>query len=520
MLPGRKYTPEDIAAIAWRRKWIVLSVVAVVTTGAIGWSLRLPDLYRSETLILVVPQRVPDSYVRSTVTMRIEDRLRSLRQQILSRTNLERIIDDFQLFQDDIKELPLELIVEKMRQRVVVDTVREDTFRVGYVDTSPRLAMIVADRLAAMFIEENLRDRGLVADGTNDFLESQLDGARKRLVTHEQKLEAYRRKNSGELPSQLQSNLQVIESTQNLIQNLNESINRDRDRRIVLERSQADADSSMPLEPGAVRSGSADPPEVRTIDQLETARGELRQLLLRLKPEHPDVVAKGRTIKELENKVEAAARVSDGTAPRPAAPVSGSDLVRRARSRQIQIDLTRLDEQIANKEKDMRELRQRMSDYQLRVDAVPGHESELTGLMRDYDTLQKVYADLLSKKENSQISANLERQQVGEQFKVIDPARLPEEPFSPHRARLALMAGAMGLFFAFGVLGIVEYRDQTLRTEDEMVRTLVLPVIAAIPLMTAIADARRRQRNRIVTGAVTAMTLVGLSVAVWKLVVQ
>jgi polysaccharide chain length determinant protein (PEP-CTERM system associated) len=519
MLPGRKYTPEDIAAIAWRRKWIVASVVAVVTTAAIAMSLRLPDLYRSETLILVVPQRVPESYVRSTVTMRIEDRLRSLRQQILSRSNLERIMDDFQLFREEIgDQQPVELIVEKMRQRVQVDTVREDTFRVGYVDTSPRIAMIVADRLAAMFIEENLRDRGLLADGTNEFLESQLAAARKRLETHEQKLEAYRRKNSGELPSQLQSNLQVIESTQNLIQNLNESINRDRDRRIVLERSQADADSSMPLEPGAVRSSTADTPEVRAIDQLETARGDLRQLLLRLKPEHPDVVAKARTIKELENKVHATASAGDGPAGRSEVPLSGADLVRRARSRQIQQDLAKLDEQIANKEKDMRDLRQRMSDYQLRVDAVPGHESELTGLMRDYDTLQKVYADLLAKKENSQISANLERQQVGEQFKVIDPARLPEEPFSPHRGRIALLAAAMGLFLAVVVLGIIEYRDQTLRTEDEMVRTLILPVIAAIPLMTAIADARRRQRNRIVTGAVTAMTLVGLTVAVWKLV--
>ena len=166
----------------------------------------------------------------------------------------------------------------------------------------------------------------------------------------------------------------------------------------------------------------------------------------------------------------------------------------------------------------MRELRQRMSDYQLRVDAVPGHESELTGLMRDYDTLQKIYADLLSKKENSQISANLERQQVGEQFKVIDPARLPEEPFSPNpRAHRADRRGP----------GTVprgrpdrhrRVPRQTLRTEDEIVRTLMLPVIAAIPLMTAIADARRRQRNRFLTGAVTAMTLVGLSLAVWKLV--
>ncbi len=148
-----------------------------------------------------------------------------------------------------------------------------------------------------------------------------------------------------------------------------------------------------------------------------------------------------------------------------------------------------------------------MSDYQHRVEAVPGHESELTGLMRDYDTLQKIYADLLAKKENSQMSANLERQQVGEQFKVLDPARLPEKPFSPNRVRLALIAAALGLFLAIGLTGLLEYRDMTLRTEDEIVRTLILPVIAAIPIMTAIADLRRRRRNKIVLTVVTVTTV-------------
>jgi len=318
MLPGRKYTPEDIAALAWRRKWLVVSVVSLVTTAAITASMRLPDRYRSETLILVVPQRVPESYVRSTVTMRIEDRLRSLRQQILSRSNLERIINDFQMFQQELKEQPMEHVVEQMRQDVIVDTVRDDAFKVGYTAESPRTAMIVADRLAAMFIDENMRDRGMQADGTNDFLESQLDGARQRLVEHERKLEAYRRRNAGELPSQLQSNLQVIESTQQQIQSLNESINRDRDRRLVLERSLADSDSADGLDAG--RPGTAEAAEAQTFDQLEKARGELRDLLLRLKPEHPDVVAKQRSIRELEAKLPA----PGDTAPATAAATSGA----------------------------------------------------------------------------------------------------------------------------------------------------------------------------------------------------
>jgi polysaccharide chain length determinant protein (PEP-CTERM system associated) len=515
MLPGRKYTPDDIAGIAWRRKWFLLSIVSVMTTAAILFALRLPDLYQSETLILVVPQRVPESYVRSTVTMRIEDRLRSLRQQLLSRSNLERIIKDFGLFPQEINKRPMESIVETMRQQVTIDTVREDAFKITYTADTPRTAMIVADRLAAMFIDENLRDRGLQAEGTNEFLESQLTEARRRLETHEQKLEAYRRQHAGELPSQLQSNLQVIESTQEQIQSLNESINRDRDRRLVLERGLVDSDSADGFNAGA----AADNTELRAIDDLEKARAELRDLLLRLTPQHPDVVAKTRSIAELEEKMrQAAAATAAPAAPRSEGAVSGNDLVRRARARQVKAEMSKLDEQIAAKESDMRELRLRMSDYQRRVDAVPGHESELTGLMRDYETLQAVYSDLLAKKENSQISANLERQQVGEQFKVIDPARLPEEPFSPNRVRIALIAAALGLFLAVGTLGVIEYRDTTLRTEDEIVRTLVLPVIAAIPLLTAVADVRRQRRNRLLLGAATAATVLALSAAVWRMV--
>ncbi|MFA5911509.1 MAG: GNVR domain-containing protein [Vicinamibacterales bacterium] len=518
MLPGRKYSPEDITAIAWRNKWLIVSFVSVLTTAAILLSLRLPDLYRSQTLILVVPQRVPESYVRSTVTTRIEDRLRSIKQEILSRSRLERIINDFGLYTDQLATRPMEQIVEEMRANVDVQTVRDDAFEVSFVAQSPRTAMIVTDRLASMVIEENLRDRGVQADGTNQFLESQLDGARRRLVDHEQKLEAYRKRNAGELPSQLQGNLQVIESTQTQIQNLSESINRDRDRRLLVERSLAEASESN-APPGTMArgpGGMAPTDEVRAVDQLDTARTELRQLMLRLKPQHPDVVAKARTIAELEAKVvEAGSAGASGAAP---GPVTGADLIRRSRGRQIQAELDKLDDQIKAKEADMQALRQTMSDYQRRVEAVPGHESELTGLMRDYDTLQKIYADLLAKKENSQISANLERQQVGEQFKVLDPARLPEEPFSPNRVRLALIAAALGLFLALGLTGIIEYRDMTLRTEDEIVRTLVLPVIAAIPIMTAISDLHRQRRNRLILTVVTVTTVAGATAAWWQLV--
>jgi len=522
MLPGRKYTPEDIIGILWY--WKLLLVAGVLVCGAVAFAIsrRLPNEYRSETLILVIPQRIPESYVRSTVTMRIEDRLRSIGQEILSRTRLEKIIAEFDLYPDQRKIKPMEMVVEQMRTAVVVETVKDDAFRIAFTARDPRTAMIVTDRLASMFIDENTRDRSVMAEGTNAFLESQLDDARRRLVDHEKKLEEFRRRYSGELPSQLQTNLQVIQGNQSQIQNLNESINRDRDRRLILEKSLADALASDAAAPSAVEAPAAgessNTGEGRAVDQLEKARNDLRGMELRFKPQHPDVVARKRLIADLERKVQQDASNAPQNPQANGNPVSTAELIRQTRARQYQTEMDKLDRQIALKDAEVVRLRQAVVDYQHRVEAVPGHESEQTDLMRDYDTLQKSYSSLLAKKEDSKISANLERQQVSEQFKILDPARLPEKPSSPDRVRLTLIGAALGLAFTCAFAAFMEYRDTSLRSEDEILRTLVLPVLAAIPIVTASAERSRRRRIRIASLAATILVTAGIAAAaLWRL---
>ncbi len=131
----------------------------------------MPNRYRSETLILVVPQRVPESYVKSTVTARIEDRLQSISQQILSRTRLERIIQDFNLYATERRAGVMEDIVEQMRRDIDVQIVKGDAFRVSYTGDDPRTVMQVTERLASLFIEENLRDRAVLAEDSYQFLD-------------------------------------------------------------------------------------------------------------------------------------------------------------------------------------------------------------------------------------------------------------------------------------------------------------------------------------------------------------
>jgi len=507
VVPGKKYTPEDFLDIARRRIWLIIIPFVLVSTAT-------PNLYRSETVILVVPQRIPESYVRSTVTSRIEDRLQSIGQQILSRTRLERIILDFDLYASDRRTAPMENVVEIMRRDIEVETVKGDAFKVTYVSGDPKAAMEVTNRLASLFIEENRRDREVLADGTNQFLESQLEDARRRLAEHEKKVQEYRQQYTGELPTQVQSNLQVIQNTQLQVQAIVESIDRDRDRRIVLERSIADASAADERTAAGTSpvEAQASPEE----EELETARRALRELQARLTSEHPDVARAKRQLRELEAKAAPAAPSAAAPAPqpqiRPARPTATA-----ARIRNLQNEMQNIDRQIAYKEAEERRLRGVIATYQARVEAAPKRESELIELTRDYTTLQQLYTGLLAKREDSKIAANLERRQAGEQFRILDPARVPEQPFSPNRTRMNLMGAIAGLALGLGLVALLEYRDTTLRTDDDVLSTLNLPVLAVIPLLVTSVDDRRQKRRRwAAVAAAASVMVIGTAVVVWK----
>ena len=164
----------------------------------------------------------------------------------------------------------------------------------SYVSSDPQTAQKVAARLASLYIEENLRDRENLAEETNLFLESQLNEAKERLIEHEKKLEAYRRRYAGELPSQLDSNLQAIQNAQLQLQSVSESINRARERRLLIERQIADAETFPALvtapPPVAPVPDAAAPTAER---QLEVVQAQLELQRLRLHADHPDSAQPG-----------------------------------------------------------------------------------------------------------------------------------------------------------------------------------------------------------------------------------
>jgi len=522
VLPGKKYTVDEIVRILLRRKWLILVPAVLGVAGSVGVARKIAPLFRSETLIMVVPQRIPDTYVKSTVSQKPEERLSTISDQILSRSRLEPIIMDLNLYPQLRARGIMEDVVQRMRNDAKVLQEGKESIRVSYISTDPKLAQQVTARLAGWVIEENIRYRASVSESANQFLDSQLADAKRRLVEHEKKLEVYRERFAGQLPSQLQGNLQAISNAQLQLQAVSESLNRARERRLMIERQIADAETF----PVAASTDPAPPPAtadnvaaMTTAQQLELAQNRLAVLKMRLTEDHPDVRTTERTIRDLQAKLEDEAKRAPVSAP--IKPVSTAEQLRQKRLRDLRGEMQVTEHQIGAGEAEEGRLKRVIGDYQAKVDAVPSRESELVELTRDYSTLQAQYSSLLEKREESKLAANLERNQIGEQFKILDPASLPEKPHN-RKQRLTVLAGGSlaGLALGLAIVALLEIRDSSFKVEEDVIRVLTLPVLALVPVI--ISDAQRRadlRRRRWLGIALGALVLVIGSAAViaWKL---
>jgi polysaccharide chain length determinant protein (PEP-CTERM system associated) len=515
MIPGKKLTLEDLLQAARRRRWVMAAGLVLSVAGSMVLAEVLPNRYRAETLILVVPQRIPESYVRSTVSGGIENRLPAISQHILSRSRLERIVGDFGLYTEERARLPMETVIQRMRKDIDVTLVKGDAFRISYLSSDPQTVKKVTERLASLFIEENLRDREVLADITSQFLEKQLEEARRRLVEHENKLAAFRRQYEGELPDQLQANLQVHQNAQMQLQSLGDTLNRDRDRRAMLQDELTALLDAATAAPGSSTVVVSTLPPGPAAQKLQTAMESLRDMEARLTAEHPDVIRTKRVIRDLqeEAKAEALARPpAVASVPDPRGAKGG----RPDRASVLRGEIDRLEQTIAQNEAQEAQLKESIVAYQARVEATPQRETAMIELNRDYATIQNIYRNLLAKREESRIAADLERGQISEQFRVLDPARVPETPYSPNRWLLAGFGVLVGLILGGGLAALLEYRDTSLRSEADIASVLALPVLASIPTVRGVsAEIRATRRRRLLVAMSLTSVLAGAAIVAW-----
>ncbi len=513
MLPGKTYSPDVIIALLLRQRWLIVFPFLVTTLAAASVAWYLPSVYRSTAIVSIVPQRIPESYVRATVTLGPEDRVEAIRRDVLSRPKLERIITEFNLYGGAQRTAAMEDVVERMRSVDVkmVET-KGNAFEVSFSAGDPVLSQKVTERLADLFIQENIRQRTQLADGSSDFLKTQLAQAREQLVGTEKRLETYRRAHSGELPDQVEGNLQAITNTQLQLQQMRESINRDRDRRLALDRQIADLEQPIVDSPSRVEAPGVPQPQRSVAEQLQLAIANLTDVERRLTPEHPDVRQARRTVADLRlaEQEEQTARDAGRTVV-----LSPAEEVRRRRMRDLRAEVAGIDANVAVKTRDEERLQSLASEYQARVNAAPARESELTSLLRDYDTVSQQYKTILTNSKSAEMAQELERRQGGEQFRLLEGASLPARPSSPKRPLILGGGAAFGLAVGLLVVGFMEFRDRSLRLKDDVTALLGLPVLAVVPTMTTPRDRSRQARFALAMWAAAAVLSVGTAIATW-----
>jgi polysaccharide chain length determinant protein (PEP-CTERM system associated) len=492
MLPGKKYKPEDILKILRRRYWLILVPWAMISAGTAAVARRLPNMYRSQAVIQVVAPQVPDSIIRPVSSGNFQDRLNATQQTILSRTRLERVINDFNLYQDERKRQVMEEVVDNMRTDITVKPSRGDSFTVAYVGRDPVIVMKVTERLAAYFKDESQVEGERRAEGTNAFVESQVEEKERALKAVEDKLTQYKLQHAGELPTQVTANLQAL---QTINQNLNAIANQmsaDQNSKTTLEtniqlaESQADPGGPLPAGAEAGTQGTA-------AQRLAAAKALLAAAELRMTPDNPQI----KLLKEDIKALQRAANDEEIKAPVGAAGFSPQEQMRQARLKQWRDDLEQTKKRIAANQVEEKRLRLLAESYQAKVNNVPIREAEMVQLNRDYDTLSSIYRDFLAKREASQASVDLERRQIGEQFNLLDQARVPEKPFSPDRTYINMFGVVGGLALGLALVALIEYRDGTFKTDHEISSVLSLPVLAVVPLMRSAAETRTVFRRKL-----------------------
>jgi polysaccharide chain length determinant protein (PEP-CTERM system associated) len=532
VLPNKKFSLALMTGVIRRRLWLVVIPPVLGLFIALLFSSRIPNIYESEMLIAIIPQRVPDSFVRSTVTLRADERLDEISVQVKSRTNLEQMITEMGLYPEERKRMPMEDVVGRMRNDLVVglEPMRRgprgpeaaNAFHVRFTYADPPTAAIVTQKVGALYVEQNSKGRGALAKATNAFLESELDQARRRLEAQDAKLEAFRQKHGKELPTHLQVNLEAVRGAQSQAQSLVEAIARDRDRKLMLERLYREAVNEGPVV--NPRSGSAsganDPAATAGMSlerQLSTAKANLVNLQARYKPDHPDVVRSRAQIADLEQRIAAEEPTTKASTPAAPEPVDSVEAQRRENLRQMLAEIESLDRQTAFKEGEEKRLRNEIIEYQRRIEAVPGIESEFVALTRDYDTNQMAYRELLVKAEAARVAVNLEEREIGEQFRIIDPAQVPVRPVTSIRPAINGGGLVLGLLIGLGVTLLLEKRDSTYRSDADVIDVLSLPVLALVPAIVDEARQLHERKRKLMLSAVGIVCLASMGYVTWAL---
>jgi polysaccharide chain length determinant protein (PEP-CTERM system associated) len=484
-----------------RRRWVV-GIGVVVSLGTAGALSLLPSRYTSEATLLVVQQQVPERYVVPTSTTDISAALQAMKREVLSRTRLLKIVQDFNLYEKKRRRLAPETVTELMLRDIDVEPldenpVRKDlvtAFKISFIAESPALAQRVTNTLTYLFISENLRTREEQSVNTTAFLHEQVEEKRKALEERERSLRDLKMHFLGELPEQQQGNLGILNGLQSQLQNTLAAVNRAQEQRVYLE---------------SLLSGYLAQP-MAELSQLRAKRAKLLEVYT---PQYPAVVkidqdiAKAEAfLRSLQDDTGRERKVGYATA----APVGLTEQPAVAQVKS-QLDANRVENMNLSKEE--ARLKDAVAEYERRLNATPAREQQLLTASRDLEQLRQEFAELQKKEEESRLATSLEKNQGGQQFRLVDPPSLPSVPSSPKRLKLSVGGIAAGFGLGLAMAFLLEMKDRSLHTEADVIRHFSPSLVLAVPMVLTSREKHMRSwRNaaELAAGAIS-MALVCLA---------
>ena len=507
---------NDYWNIARRRFWWILLVFFLCWAAVYGLSWLLPATYQSEALILVEQQKVPENYVASNVTVDLQDRLQSMTQQILSRTRLQTTIDRFHLYSSHHGSMRLTQAkdpIDQMREDIKIDLVRSaghagelTAFKIQYSAGSPELARQVNNELTSLFIDENLKDQQQQSESTTSFLAAQLAEARARLEEQEAKVRAFKAAHFGDLPSQMQSNIQILSGLQGQLQTTQRDLDGAEQQKLYLESLLQEYESQHGSEDSA-DSAVTSPDELDK--ELTNLRLRLRDARARYTEDYPDVVALKAKIaraQKLKEQGEEESNAKQETGKEPGEVRPQSKLASTPSMMQIQSQLKANQLEVENYRKEVKDIASRISEYQSRLNLTPQIEQELAEVSRGYEESMSNYNSLLQKQMQSQLATSLEQRQQGEQFRILDPPSLPSRPSSPRHLLWSLGGLGLGAAFGIGLAVLLELTQARVWQAKDLQGFVPTGVLVALPhLSTPREDYVREMIRWTKIGAAAAM---------------
>jgi polysaccharide chain length determinant protein (PEP-CTERM system associated) len=485
MIENRELTLDDYLAMLRRRLKVILVPVLLAPLAGFLISYLFSAKYTSEALILVEEQKVPNNYVKPVVTENLMQRIATMQQQLLSNNRLQPLVQRLGLAHNRSADE----VIEEIRDNMTIEPVTSDStgarrrsgqgndipgFTLSYTADNPRTAQQLCGELTSMLLEINLRAREQVAQSTTDFLSRQVEAAKNDLDDRDSKLATFKRQYIGQLPGDAENNMKILMALNSQLDANTQNLNR-------AQQDKAYTESLLSQQLGAWRSSQTATNPQSLEQQLAQLQSQLLTLRARYTDDHPDVIKAKNDIAEVKRKlaeVNAAASKGEDTTQKSAA-------TEPPEIQQLRLQVHQFGEAVAQATRDQKRLQDQIRIYQGRVALSPGVEEQYKQLTRDYDTAQKFYNDLLAKKNESEMATDMERRQQGEQMRLLNPASLPDTPSFPNRLFFAGGGLGAGLAIGLGIALWLELRDKSIRTEQDVLAVLELPMLVALPWVGA-----------------------------------